>query len=47
MAKLDGAVKKELETNDDLNGRTPAGELFKDWIGQSETAACGTEQAKN
>ena len=47
MAKLDGAVKKELETNDDLNGRAPAGELYKDWIGQSEAAACGAAQAKN
>jgi hypothetical protein len=47
MAKLDGSVKKELETNDDLNGRAPAGELFKDWIGQTETTACGSAQAKN
>ena len=47
MAKLDGQVKKELETNDDLNGRAPAGELFKDWLGQTETAVCGTAQAKN
>lgn len=47
MAKLDGEVKKELETNDDLNGRAPAGEIFKDWIGETETAACGTAQARN
>ena len=47
MAKLDGEVKKELETNDDLNGRAPAGELFKDWLGQTESTACGTTQAKN
>jgi hypothetical protein len=47
MAKLDSTVKRELETNDDLNGRAPAGEIYKDWIGQSETAVCGTTQAKN
>lgn len=47
MAKLDGEVKKELETNDDLNGRAPAGELFKDWIGETQAAACGAAQAKN
>ena len=48
MAKLDSTVKHELESNvDDLNGRAPAGEMFKDWIGQTETAVCGVTQAKN
>lgn len=47
MAKLDATIKHELETNDDLNGRAPAGALFKDWIGQAETAVCGTQQARN
>jgi hypothetical protein len=47
MAKLDGAVKRELETNDELNGRSPAGELFKDWIGEAQAQACGSAQAKN
>jgi hypothetical protein len=47
MAKLDGEVKKELETNDDLNGRAPAGEMFKEWIVDNETTACGIKQASN
>jgi hypothetical protein len=47
MARLDGEVKKELETNDDLNGRAPAGEMFKDWIGEVQAAPCGAKQASN
>jgi hypothetical protein len=48
MAKLDATVKRELETNNELNGRAPAGALYKDWIGSTETAACGgSTQAKN
>lgn len=47
MAKLDGAIKHELETNDELNGRAPAGELYKDWIGEAQAQACGSAQAKN
>lgn len=49
MAKLDGEVKKELETNDELNGRAPEGKMFKDWLADADsiTGACGTQQASN
>jgi hypothetical protein len=47
LAKLDGSVRRELETNDELNGRAPAGEMFKDWLAGTETSACGTQQASN
>ena len=49
MAQLDGAVKHELETNHELNGRAPEGKMFKDWLADSDapTNACGTQQASN
>lgn len=47
LAKLDGDVKRELATNDDLNGRSNKGEIFKDWISEDPTPACGIRQAKN
>ncbi len=47
LAKLDGEVKKELETNEELNGRAPAGEMFKDWIADAGTPACAARTALN
>ncbi|MGK5084951.1 hypothetical protein WDW37_16810 [Bdellovibrionota bacterium FG-1] len=50
MARLDGQVKKELENleaNNELTGRAPANELFKDWLNEAETTACGIRQAQN
>jgi hypothetical protein len=47
LAKLDGDVKRELETNNDLNGRSRRGEMFKDWQSDNEGPACGIRQAKN
>ncbi len=46
LAKLDGDVRKELETNDELNGRAPDGDkMFKDWFGEAQSVPCGIKQA--